>query len=394
MAQRSSRLIAGIYQVGQIITSGPLLTTYTAYNRNTSDVVGLLVLTLPPSCDPTIAQQLLAPLARRRMLQSQHVIRVHNWGICEGGAYIATDPPRGITLSQLEDSENIDLARALDLAIQMTRGVATLQAQSIIDTDLRPHMLTVDTIGLNDRVQLDDVGLRHIVRQLGYVQGLNMHDIGYLDPRYMAPESIYQGIISAASDVYQLGILLFELITGRPPFVGRTSAETGIMQSQSPVPRMIQFKHDTPPEVQSIVDRALAKEPLQRYPHAVAMLAELECVPRSHNLSKTSNRQAIPMQSTISPSDLPAHTKSHGLTTEMARLSLNTTFDPDETIIDETQTIKRLLDSTTLVPVDAPVFAYLDFEQTDAETQRLAITGAYVIVGRLDPKRGITPEID
>ncbi|HET8845366.1 MAG TPA: protein kinase, partial [Ktedonobacteraceae bacterium] len=194
MVQRNSRLIGGIYQVGQMITSGPLVASYTAYNRNNGNVVGLLVINLPPAFNLYAADQWLEPLTRRRPIQSPHVIRVYDWGVSEGKAYIATDPPRGISLRQLMDTEHIDLARSLNLTIQMTRGVAVLQANEIVDTDLRPQLITVDTIGRQDRVQLDDVSLRLLVRQLGYVQGQNVQDIEYLDPRYMAPEGIYQGV--------------------------------------------------------------------------------------------------------------------------------------------------------------------------------------------------------
>ncbi len=393
MVQRSSRLIAGIYHVGQVLSSGPLLTTYTAYNRNTSDVVGLQVVALPAGYNPAVAQQLLASLERRRALQSPHVIRVHDWGVYDGWAYIATDPPRGITLSQLEASEHIDLARALDMTLQVTRGVAGLQTQGIIDTDLRPQMLTVDTIGLIDRVQVDDVGLRLLFRQLGYVQGMNMYDIGYLDQRYLAPESIYQGTISSASDVYQLGILLFELVTGRPPFVGRTPAETGIMQHSSPVPRMTQFKHDTPPKLQAIVERALAKDPMQRYSHAAAMLAALEAVPSPPAPVSVGSPYIIVPQ--VTPRQgLPLGLKGNGLTSEMASVSQDALLDPEATLIEEKQRLQRLPDTNTLVPEGAQVYAYLDFERSGVETQHLAITDPYIIVGRLDPKRGITPEID
>ena len=76
MVQRNSRLIGGIYQVGQVLTSGPLLSTYSAYNRNTSEVVGLLVIELPSMFDPSRAEQALSPLEQRRKVQSPQVIRV------------------------------------------------------------------------------------------------------------------------------------------------------------------------------------------------------------------------------------------------------------------------------------------------------------------------------
>jgi serine/threonine protein kinase len=392
MVQRNSRPIGGVYQVGQVITSGPFLTTYTAYNRNTSDVVGLLVIDLPPAFDPHAAEQLLAPLTRRRPVQSPHVLHVYDWGISEGQAYIATDPPRGITLRQLTDAENISLARSLTLAIQMTRGVAALQGHGIVDTDLRPQLITVDTIiGQDDRVQIDDVGLRTIFRQLGYVQGQNIHDIEYLDPRYMPPESIYQGIIGSSSDVYQLGILLFELITGRPPFVGRTPAETGIMQSNQPVPRMIQFKHDTPPGLQEIVDRAMAKYPLERYPHAAAMLAALEALPRP---GRTAPSRQLPVTAPA-PAGIPLpNAGSIALTSEMMVAADNKPVEAIDTVIGNERIGLHELLSDSLLPEDAKIYAFLDLEKAGEETQRIPLTEKYIIVGRLDPKRGITPEID
>ena len=390
--QRNSRLIAGVYQVGQVITSGPLLTTYSAYNRNTSDVVGLLVIELPPAFDPPAAQQLLAPLATRRSVYSPHVIRVYDWGVFENKAYIATDPPRGITLRQLMDTENIDLARALELARQMTRGMAALQGHGIVDTDLRPQLITVDTVGVDDRVQLDDVGLRIIFRQLGYVPGQTIHDIGYLDPRYMAPEHIYQGIISSASDVYQLGIVLFELVTGRPPFVGQTPAETGVLQGRSPVPNMAQFKHNTPPELQRIVERALAKNPQQRYPHATALLTDLEALQLPGPQAPSGVWQTVmpPVQTTGQPQAL----KSAGLTIEMPQAPASLPIDAADTLVENKQVLRQPVSSGPLVPEDAPAYAYLDYEKDGQVVQRLPIKDPYVIIGRLDPKRGITPEID
>lgn len=394
MSQRNARLIAGVYQVGQMISSGPFLAAYSAYNRNTNDVVGLLVIDLPPTIDPSMAQQMLASLERRRQVQSPHVIGVYTWGIFEGIAYITTDPPRGISLRQLADTENIGLARSLDLAAQLARGVAALQSHGIVDVDLRPHLITVDTIGIEDRVQIDDVGLRTLFRQSGHMAGQNTQDIGYLDPRYIAPENIFQGTIGSASDVYQLGILLFELITGRPPFVGRTPAETGAMQANSPVPRMVQFKHNTPPVLQEIVERALAKDPRQRYPHAAAMLAALEAVPRPGTSGEWPAVTAHPATPTTPAGGLPSVQQSGSLTTEITSLPGTTPVEAIDTVIISKETLSSLLSGDAQLPAGTTVYAYLDLEKEGEPVQRIPIKDRYVILGRVDPKRGITPEID
>jgi serine/threonine protein kinase len=385
MTQRNTRLVAGVYQVGQMITTVPPLVSYSAYNRNTNDVVGLLVIDLLPSVDPTLARQALAPLERRRQVQSQHVISVFNWGFFEGKTYIETDPPRGITLRQLMDTENIDLARSLDLASQMARGIVALQSNGITDTDLRPQLITVDTIGLEDRVQIDDVGLRAIYRQLGYMSGQNSQDVGYLDPRYMAPEHFFQGSIGSPSDVYLLGILLFELVTGRPPFVGRTPAETGMLQSSSPVPQMAQFKHTTPPALQEIVERALEKEPQRRYPHAMAMLAALDALPRPSTIDAERSKKLL---------DTPSPAKSADLTTEMPSMSTHKPIEAFDTMIISKQALRDRSGSGPLVPADATIYAYLDLEREGVPIQRIPLKDKYVIIGRIDPKRGIRPEVD
>ncbi len=166
-ARKDPRLIGGVYQVGQVITYSPTLTTYTAYNRNTNDVVGLLVFELPPKVEAEAAHRLLEPLERRRQVESPHVIHVFDWGIDGARVYIATDPPRGISMRAVLDNETLDLKRAVEMAKQMVRGLITLQAHNIENLDMRPQLITVDILLDTDRVQLDDAGLRFITQAIG-----------------------------------------------------------------------------------------------------------------------------------------------------------------------------------------------------------------------------------
>jgi len=385
MAQRDSRLIGGIYRVGQVITSGPVFSEYTAYNRNTSDVVGLLVLEIPPGVEEA-AQELLQPLVRRRAVESPHVMHVYDWGIDGSRAYIATDPPRGIPLRQLLENETLNLRRAVDIAVQMTQGLLALQAQEIVDTDLRPQLVTVDTVGAVDRVQLDDVGLRVLLKQLGYVNSQRPDDFWYLDPRYEVPECIQNGSVGPWSDVYRLGLILFELVTGRVPFVGYTPAETAALQTSSPVPRMAQFRDDAPPWLQDVVDRALAKNPAERYPNAAALLKALEAL-------------SFPQESRVdewTPGKVSAtHPHSTGLTGEMVSVPATEDISLSSTLVEDKATLTPSSPGGERPePHEEEIYAYLCLEKDDEILQRFAIKDKYVIVGRVDPKRGLKPEID
>lgn len=368
-ARKNPRLIGGVYQVGQVITYNPTLTTYTAFNRNTSDVVGLLVCELPPNVEAEAAFRLLEPLERRRLVESPHVIHVFDWGIDGSRVYIATDPPRGISLRAVLDNETLDLMRAVEMAKQMVRGLIALQAQNIENLDMRPQLITVDMLLDSDRVQLDDAGLRLLLKQLGYTNDQQHDDIGFFDPRYVSPEFIQGGQIGLWSDVYHVGQVLFELITGRPPFVGRTSVETRTLQCNGPIPRMIQFRQDAPQVLQGLVDRSLAKEPAQRFLNAQELLDALEALPvlqESMNPSLTLPASALPVMDGALRSD-------------------EISSDP----YGKEVSLENILDGE-----GGREYAYLYFEEEGGEERRFAIKDTYAIVGRVDPKRGLKPEVD
>jgi serine/threonine protein kinase len=369
--QRDARMIGGVYHIGQIITSGGMLTSCTAHNRNTNSVVGLLIIAFPTTLSPDTVQQLLQPLERRRSVESLHVMHVYDWGIDGNRAYIATDPPRGVTLRHVLDSENIDYPRLLDLSRQIAQGLKVLHDQSVVGLDLRPQLITVDSVS-EDRVQLDDVGLRSLLRSLGYVSSERYDDIGYLDPRYAPPEYVQGGAIGPWSDIYQVGLLMFELATGRLPFVGRTPAETAILQSTAPVPRMALFKHDVPPSLQAIVDRALAKRPEDRFASADQLLAALDQIRFPSQPVLQGGRPTSP---------------GYGLTGEMAPVAdVTLRAAPIEGL--PTVTASQALHN------EHTALAFLSYEVDGVEKHRLAITQKNVVVGRADPKRGIHPDID
>ncbi len=384
MSQRNSRLVGGVYQLGQVITSGGMLSSYTAYNRNTGDVVGLTVVEYPPATDAQMLQQLLQPLERRRLIASPNVIRLYDWGLEDSRIYIATDPPRGITLRHVLDSENVDLQRCIDLLRQMTQGLKSLHEQGIAGVDLRPQLITIDAVAVTDRVQLDDIGLRSLLKALGYVNSQRPDDIGFLDPRYAPPEYINSGQPGPWSDIYQLGILLFEMVTGRVPFVGRNLAETGVLQSTEPVPLMTQYKHDTPAPLQDLLERAMAKNSGVRFANADVLLKTLDSIqlpPRRSTSAEWSREGGTPTSA------------DHSLTDELSRVEKD--ISQSATLISgrpPSVAVPHNMGQQT--PGTSNVYAFLSFEQDGVEVQRFALTKKDVVVGRNDPKRGLTPDVD
>jgi serine/threonine protein kinase len=380
MPQRDARPIGGVYHLGQQITAGGMLTTYTAYNRNTNDVVGLHVIEVQTPGQLQNAQPHFQILDKRRKIQSPHVLRLHDWGIDLNRIYIATDPPRGVTLQHVFDNENIDIRRAIDLTRQIAIGLNVLHEQGISGLDLRPQLITVDTIGVTDRVQIDDIGLRNLLLSLGYLSSQRNDDIGYLDPRYAPPEYITRGPVGLWSDIYQSGLLLFALVTGRLPFIGRTPAETGMMQNTAPVPTMKGYQHETPEALQGLVEQAMQKNYGRRFLHTQAFINALNNVEMpTPNLEL---REAI------------ARAPSIDLTKEMQPVKQDVTLVATQ-LADKAGLSAPLSESSLPnVPNEEGAYAYLAYERKGEETRRFPITGRNIIVGRLDPKRGVNPDVD
>jgi serine/threonine protein kinase len=379
MSQRDVRVIGGVYRIGQIISAGGVMRVYTAYNHNTNDVVGLYVIELPSPKQMQVVQQMKPFLDKRRQIRSAHIIRIYDWGIDDNRIFIATDPPRGITLQHLFDHDTIDIARAIDLIRQLATGLQTLHEQGIAGLDLRPQLITVDTVGMTDRVQIDDIGLRSLLLMLGYVSSQRNDDIGYLDPRYATPEYIYGRQIGPWSDIYQAGLLLFTLVTGRQPFVGSTPAETAMMQSNSPVPPMSQYQHATPAILQSLVERALEKDPAKRFANATLLISALNDVASSLRGKEQNETLVASQPSTSLTSEIPRE--------DVTKLAMH---------VERSSAIPLAATEKPIpnVPTEEGIYAYLCYEANGEQPQRFAIIQKDTVIGRLDPKRGVRPDID
>ncbi len=208
-----------------------------------------------------------------------------------------------------------------------------------------------------------------LLKQLGYTYDQQNDDTGFFDPRYVSPEFIQGGQVGPWSDVYQAGLLLFEMITGRPPFVGRTSVETRALQCNGSIPRMIQFRQDTPQALQDLVDRSLAKDPAQRFLNAAAFLNALETLPV---LQESMNPSLTPPASVLPEVDGTLRTDEISSDPHGKDVSLQNFADAE----------------------GGREYAYLYIEEEGGKARRFAIKDTYVVVGRVDPKRGLKPEID
>jgi hypothetical protein len=217
---------------------------------------------------------------------------VIDFGVEGTSPYVVMDFVAGVTLRQVMAQGRLAPARAVAIARQLLAGVAHAHAQNIIHRDLKPENLILgDTAGLADHVRILDFGLAKLRDGPAMTSGLALGT-----PSYMSPEQTgAPGDIDGRTDIYAVGVLLFEMLAGRKPFVSEKVAEILVMHRDTPPPRLREIAPDAgiSAELEAVVDRALAKSPDARFQTAVELSSALARVPEGAASARSSGPFAV-----------------------------------------------------------------------------------------------------
>jgi serine/threonine protein kinase len=266
LAQQPPRIINSLYRLGPALIPGSVATLYSGMYLATNEPVAVLLARPPAKGNREQALHLIQSARMLMTLLHPHLLQFHEAGIDQGEYFLITDL-HGRQLRERLNQEALPLERALEITRQLSQGIAALHGRKIVGLDLRPERLYVETAGRHDTALVADTGLRQFLQALGYdAEECTGTSLLQIDPRYAAPEQLQQGTIAPTTDVYTLGLVLFEMIAGRAPFVGRSAAETRALQLSQPVPNLQPLRGEAVPELQTLIEQALAKHPSLRFP--------------------------------------------------------------------------------------------------------------------------------
>jgi serine/threonine protein kinase len=209
-------------------------------------------------------------------LRHPNIVDVFDFGyLPDGRPYFVMELLDGRSVADLVDDGALPPQRAIAIAMQLGDALAAAHDGGVIHADVSAN--NVILAGENDGVKLVDFGLsemrdaREKFTNTDFVVGT---------PSYVAPEMLRGQPAGELSDQYSLGILLFEMLHGAPPFIGETVAQTCWMHLEAPVPPVTSPYGALPPELVALVARCLQKTPAARYPDMRAVLADLSAVAR------------------------------------------------------------------------------------------------------------------
>jgi eukaryotic-like serine/threonine-protein kinase len=262
-------VVDGRYRVLHRLGSGGMAEVYCAQDLQLGRKVALKILYRRFAEDGEFVERFRREASSAAGLQHQHVVAVYDRGEYDGTYYIAMEYLEGRSLKTIIQQEApLDPDRAVDLTIQVLRAARFAHRRGIIHRDLKPHNVIVDADG---RAKVTDFGIARAgasdMTQTGSIMGT---------AQYLSPEQAQGHAVSAASDIYSIGIMLYELLTGRVPFEGESAVTVALKQVHERATPPSAYNPAVTPELEEAVMRALEKDPARRYPDADAFIAALQ----------------------------------------------------------------------------------------------------------------------
>ena len=264
MADLAGRLIASRYLVQSLVASGGMASVYRARDNVLEREVALKIIHPHLATDKSFVEKFRREAKMAAKLSHPNLVNVFDQGTDGEITFLVMEFVPGITLRDaMNDFGLLDASRTLEIIEPLTAGLAAAHSAGILHRDLKPENIFLDD---NGNVKLGDFGLARAITQhteTGSVVGT---------VAYLSPELVTRGQADARSDIYSLGVMIFEMLTGRQPFEGEQAVQIAYQHANDRIPAPSSVKPGVPPLLDEIVLWATARNPKDRPANARELL--------------------------------------------------------------------------------------------------------------------------
>jgi eukaryotic-like serine/threonine-protein kinase len=300
-------LIAGRYQVGEQIGTGGMGEVRAGHDVKLDRPVAIKLLRADLGEQPDIKARFESEARAAARITHPNVVGVFDTGEQDDGVpYIVMELLSGRSLADELEGGALEVQRVRRIALEILSALEESHHQGILHRDLKPANVLLAKDGT---VKVADFGIAKMTEGMDITMAGTM--IG--TPSYLAPERVHGEPATAASDVYSVGVVLYELLTGRRPYEADTPlALLHAIQNEEPPP-LAELRPDVDPDLAAAVTKAMAKDPAMRYPDARSMLEDLGVEPASEVLDSTKVLEEPAMATEVSAS--PRHEVTREIST-------------------------------------------------------------------------------
>ena len=259
----------GPYEIAKPIGRGGMGTVYEAVDHGTGRSVAVKTLAAHLGDDPGLRKRFAAEIETLKSLQHPCIVQLLAFGEEDGQPYFAMELVRGRSLEQmLRSGRTFDWRETVGIAIDITRALKSAHDHGVVHRDLKPaNLLFPEEPSADAAVKLADFGIARLFGSSCHTMAGTI--VGTAE--YMAPEQATGGPVDHRVDLYALGLVIYAMLTGRPPFHGGEATDIIRRQRTEAPPRVSTRVAGIPTELDALIDRLLAKEPAKRPASALAV---------------------------------------------------------------------------------------------------------------------------
>jgi eukaryotic-like serine/threonine-protein kinase len=263
-------LIADRYELEELVGKGGMSSVYRARDRLLERTVAIKVLHEHHSRDDDYVERFRREARAAARLQHPNIVTVIDRGEADERQFIVFEFVDGENLKQLVEREGrLPVRTALELGIEIGRALAFAHASGLVHRDVKPQNVLLR----NGDVKVTDFG---IARSIDVKSGLTETGTVLGTSDYIAPEQAGGRQVDALSDVYSLGVVIYELLAGTPPYSGESFVAVAMQHVHDPVPSISSVRPEVPPRLETALRRAMAKEPADRFGSMDEFVSELQ----------------------------------------------------------------------------------------------------------------------